>query len=59
MLVLMVQVNKFKWRIESPMGFIITDDIIVENKILAEDFVRAWASSFVGWNYKVIPLEEK
>lgn len=53
----MMQVAKFKWNIVSQKGHIIKTDIFCQNKRAAEDYIRAYISSFYGYDYKVYPLD--
>lgn len=56
--VYMVQIFAYKWQIQNEKGLVLCDDIQVP-KHQAEDYVRAWVSSFHCWNYVMKPLEAK
>lgn len=56
--VLMVQTYGYRWKITTVDGKVITDDILIPAH-QAEDYVRAWVSSFQSWTYEVIPLAKQ
>lgn len=59
MLVVIVQLSRYKWRIESADGKVLADDIFVNNAREASVYVENWVSSFLGWSFEVRPLEER
>lgn len=57
-LVIMRQVSKQRWRLESEAGKIIEDDIQCYTPYDAECWVKAYTSGYQCWEYKIIPLGE-
>jgi hypothetical protein len=53
--VLMVQCFPNRWKITTEDGKVLAEDITVP-AFKAEEYVRAWVSSFHCWTYEVIPL---
>ena len=58
MYVLIKQVSKHKWRIETTKGIVLVDELILDNPNQADEYARCYVSSFTGWMYEVVPLEE-
>jgi hypothetical protein len=54
----MQQLTIYRWQIISMTGFIVQSDISFHNIEKAEEYVRNYVSSFVGWSYDLYPLEE-
>lgn len=54
-LVKMKQTAKNRWRIETIFGIIILDGIILGNKAEAEEFIKAYVSTW-GWAYEMEEL---
>ncbi len=57
-IVYLVQLNKYRWRLESNKGVIIMDDISAHSSYDAEKWVRGYVSSFACWEYRIKPQEE-
>lgn len=55
----MIQTSKYRWKIVSPAGHVLLNDIHVNNIYNARKFVENYISSYRGWTYKLEPLEEK
>ena len=52
----MVQILPHLWQIESSAGYVMEKGIIVHSVSEAEDYVKAYISSFTGWTSTVVPL---
>ena len=52
-IVIMRQMTKNRWQIESLSGILLLDDIILPNKEDAKLFIRAYVSSF-NWGYRLV-----
>lgn len=55
----MVEVSKNRWELLGPRGNTIAEGMIVNSRSEAEEWVKAYISSFLGWSYDIISLEEK
>lgn len=55
----MVQIMPRLWQIRSKKGFVIQDDIMLYSKREAADYVRRYISSWDGWQYEVIELNQE
>jgi hypothetical protein len=55
----MIQTSKHKWRIETSNGNVLVEDLVIDSLKHAEDYVKGYASSFVGWSYELIPIEKE
>ena len=54
-----IQCSKHKWRVEGPKGNVLTEDLTLNSKFAAEDYIKAYISSFNSYYYVVVPLEVK
>lgn len=54
--VLMIQESKNRWRIESEKGIVLQSDIRLGTVFEAEDYIKAYISSFLNWTYIMKPL---
>lgn len=54
----MIQILNYKWRLESESGALLKDNILVQNETEALSYANAYASSFLNWEIKLIPLEK-
>lgn len=57
--IIMIQVSKCRWRIETKSGILLTDDIMIGLPAEAEDYVRKYITSYLNWGYELKLLEEK
>lgn len=56
-IVIMKQTSQYTWKIVSKKtGHIIMADIHVNDKTKAEDYIKAYISSFHGWGYEMDAL---
>lgn len=55
----MIQTSKHKWRIESPNGAILVEDLVIDSVKHAHDYVKGYISSFSGWSYELIPIRKE
>lgn len=51
-LVTMKQVSKYRWELIGPNGLML-DDLYFGDKVKAENWVRAYISSWNNWDYKM------
>lgn len=56
--VLMVQISQSRWEIQTRNGFVLQGDITVSTNHEAEDAVKRYISSYLCWNYKMVPLKK-
>lgn len=54
-----VETANGRWRIENSKGDVILDDLRLESVFRAEEYIRAYVSSFNNYNYEVVPLKER
>lgn len=54
----MIQTSKHKWKLETPSGKVLVDDIVINNAYDAELYVKSFISSFLGWDYEVKPIKK-
>jgi hypothetical protein len=55
----MIQVFKCNWKIENLKGDTLKDNITVGTLYEAEQYVKAYVSSFMNWNYEMVPLKKE
>lgn len=55
---IMKQTAKSRWRLESEKGFVFKNDITISNIKEATMYIKAYISSFINWDFDVIPLEK-
>lgn len=53
-----VQETKHRWRIENAEGLTILKDLTLESAYRAEEYIKNYISSFIAYNYEVVPLKE-
>ena len=53
-----VQATANRWRIENASGIVILDDLMLESSYRADQFMKGYVSSFIDYNYEVIPLNK-
>lgn len=53
----MVQVSQYKWKIVSDRGIVLQEPIYIAS-IKAEEYIKAYISSYQGWGYEVKPLRK-
>ncbi len=51
--VIMKEVGNNRWDLIGPKGNVISGDILLYSKVEAEEWVKAYISSFIGWTYEV------
>lgn len=51
--VIMQQKGKYRWQIVSPSGIVIKDDIMLNDALQAREYIKAYVSSYSGWDYEV------
>lgn len=51
----MVQVAPYRWNVVSPKGHIMVEDLSLSPH-KAEEWIKSYISSFMGWSYVIIPL---
>lgn len=49
----LVQVGPYRWKLISPTGHVMVDDLMLQPH-RAEEWVKGYISSFNGWNYKIV-----
>lgn len=54
-ILIMKQISKNRWRIETKDEKIVVDEIILANHFEAEEYVKAYVSTW-GWEYEVKEL---
>jgi len=54
-----VQVSKNRWKLETQDQVLILDDIMLYSIREAEDYAKAYISTWASWDFNVIPMEEK
>jgi len=55
-LVKMTRVGKNRWDLVGPKGNVISGDLLLYSKIEAEEWVKAYISSFLGWQYEMVDV---
>lgn len=55
----MRQIARYRWRLESPKGKVMVDDLNFSNAYNAEQWVISYISSYSSWSFRLITLEEK
>ena len=53
---MMIQISKNRWKIETNGGIVLIDDIYVANKYEATEYAKAYISSQQGWDFELKPL---
>lgn len=53
----MVQVAPNRWNLVSSKGSIISEDVPLGSIRDAENWVKNYITSFIGWSYEIIPLQ--
>lgn len=54
-----VQKSQSRWEIQTRHGYVLKADITLSTTHDAEVYVKGYLSSFLNWNYEVVPLEVK
>lgn len=55
----MIETSKNRWELQGPKGNTISENIPVNSKTEAEEWIKAYISSFTGWEYAMLPKENK
>lgn len=50
----MIETGNNRWDLIGPKGNPIASDVLVYSQVEAEEWVKAYISSFLGWTYEVI-----
>lgn len=53
----MTEVANNRWDLLGPKGNPIASDILLYSRVEAEEWVKAYISSFIGWSYEIISYE--
>ena len=53
----MIETSKNRWELQGPKGNTISDNISVNSRTEAEEWVKAYISSYSGWLYEIVPKE--
>lgn len=56
---IMRQTSKYRWRLESPSGNVLQDNISVQDAHKAAAYAQCYVSSYNNWDYKLIPFQEE
>lgn len=51
--VCMVQTGNNRWDLIGPKGNVIAADMYLYSRIEAEEWVKSYISSFIGWTYEI------
>ena len=54
-----VQTSQHKWKLVTPQGTVLTEDLTLNSVFDAERYVKAYISSFSGWSYAIVPLSRR
>lgn len=52
----LVQLSLYQWELKSPKGTVIVSDLAFASQYKAEEWVKSYISSFMGWDYEIIYL---
>ena len=50
----LIETGNNRWDLIGPKGNPIAEDILLYSKVEAEEWVKAYISSFLNWTYEVI-----
>jgi hypothetical protein len=50
----MVQINSYKWLLRAPKGHVLVEDLLFASTIEAEDWCKAYISSWQDYSYEII-----
>ncbi len=53
----MVQINKYRWKLVAPKGHILVEDLSLGSPYLAEEWVKAYISSWTTYSYVIILMK--
>ena len=54
----MIQRSQNLWDMCGPKGNVLQKDVVATSLEQAREFAERYCSSFIGWDYVVIPLEK-
>lgn len=54
-----VETNRGRWQIENAKGDVIVYDLMIGSKVSAERYIKNYVSSFMNYNYEVVPLKQE
>lgn len=54
--ILMIQTSNHRWTLKTKKGIVLLDDIHVNSAYEAEQYVKAYISSYNDWSYEVQPI---
>lgn len=57
--VLMIQESRYRWKLVAPKGHTMLDNLYFSNAFKAEDWVKAYISTWPTWSYEVVINERK
>ncbi len=52
----LIQESRYRWAVISPKGHKLVDDLLFASQYKAEEWLKSYISSFMGWTYVIIPL---
>lgn len=54
-----VEIFKGRWQVENSIGTVLVHDLPLGTAYAATDYIRNYVSSFMNYNYEVIPLNKR
>lgn len=58
-IVKMIQISKYEWNIVSDKGYLLQNHIYFASMDKAEEYVKAFISSYNGWSWQMMPLKSE
>ena len=55
-IVKLIQTSKYQWRLLSPKGTVMVDDLAFPSQYKAEEWIKAFISGQMGWDYEILGL---
>jgi hypothetical protein len=55
----MIQMSQYGWKIVSQKGNVLQEGIYFANLSKAEEYIKAYISSYLNWTYEMVPLTKE
>jgi len=55
----MIQISQSDWQVRTETGVLMQKNVTVSSVHDATEFIKRYVSSFMGWEYEVIPMNKE
>ncbi len=55
----MIQVTRYRWELRAPKGALLVDNLLIDSRHKAEEWVKSYVSSYNDWTYEIIMKKDE